>query len=110
MEKNIKDKVMEEVKRRGLVTEQKKDTNKFDEMVSKLFHSRTQAHVLGNPPNMNRLMEIVEKYNLILLEDCCDALGSTYEGKPLGSFGKMASCSFSFKVSFSMNSFNSLRY
>ena len=43
---------------------------------------------------MNRLMEIVKKYNLILLEDCCDALGTTYEGKPLGSFGKMASCSF----------------
>jgi len=54
----------------------------------------TFAHVLGNPPNMNRLMEIVEKYNLILLEDCCDALGSTFEGKPLGSFGEMASCSF----------------
>jgi CDP-6-deoxy-D-xylo-4-hexulose-3-dehydrase len=54
----------------------------------------TFAHVLGNPPNMNRLMEIVEKYKLILLEDCCDALGSTYEGKPLGSFGEMASCSF----------------
>lgn len=54
----------------------------------------TFAHVLGNPPNMNRLMEIIEKYKLILLEDCCDALGSTYEGKPLGSFGEMASCSF----------------
>ena len=54
----------------------------------------TFAHVLGNPPNMNRLMEIVEKYKLILLEDCCDALGSSFEGKPLGSFGKMASCSF----------------
>jgi CDP-6-deoxy-D-xylo-4-hexulose-3-dehydrase len=54
----------------------------------------TFAHVLGNPPNMHRLMEIIEKYNLILLEDCCDALGSTFEGKPLGSFGKMASCSF----------------
>lgn len=54
----------------------------------------TFAHVLGNPPNMNKLMSIVEKYNLILLEDCCDALGSTFEGKPLGSFGKMASCSF----------------
>ena len=54
----------------------------------------TFAHVLGNPPNMNRLMEIIEKYNLILLEDCCDALGSTFEGKPLGSFGEMASCSF----------------
>lgn len=52
------------------------------------------AHVLGNPPNMDRLMEIVDKYNLILLEDCCDALGTTYDGKKLGSFGKMASCSF----------------
>ena len=39
-------------------------------------------------------MEIVKKYNLIFLEDCCDALGSTYDGKPLGSFGEMASCSF----------------
>jgi len=54
----------------------------------------TFAHVLGNPPNMNRLMDIVKKYQLILLEDCCDALGSTFEGKPLGSFGDIASCSF----------------
>jgi CDP-6-deoxy-D-xylo-4-hexulose-3-dehydrase len=54
----------------------------------------TFAHVLGNPPNMDEVMQIVEKYNLILLEDCCDALGSTYDGKPLGSFGEFASCSF----------------
>jgi CDP-4-dehydro-6-deoxyglucose reductase, E1 len=54
----------------------------------------TFAHVLGNPPNMDKLMEIVEKYDLILLEDCCDGLGTTYDGKLLGSFGKMASCSF----------------
>jgi len=54
----------------------------------------TFAHVLGNPPNMDRLMQIIDKYNLILLEDCCDALGSTYDGKELGSFGDMASCSF----------------
>lgn len=54
----------------------------------------TFAHVLGNPPNMDRLMELIKKHNLILLEDCCDALGSTYDGKPLGSFGEMASCSF----------------
>lgn len=52
------------------------------------------AHVLGNPPNMDRLMEIVNKYNIILLEDCCDALGSKYNGKLLGSFGQFASCSF----------------
>jgi CDP-6-deoxy-D-xylo-4-hexulose-3-dehydrase len=54
----------------------------------------TFAHVLGNPPNMDRLMALIKKHNLILLEDCCDALGSTYDGKPLGSFGEMASCSF----------------
>ncbi len=54
----------------------------------------TFAHVLGNPPNMDDLMKIIEKYELILLEDCCDALGSMYDGKPLGSFGDFASCSF----------------
>jgi CDP-6-deoxy-D-xylo-4-hexulose-3-dehydrase len=54
----------------------------------------TFAHVLGNPPNMQQLMEIVNKYDLILLEDCCDALGSTYNQKPLGSFGVFSSCSF----------------
>lgn len=54
----------------------------------------TFAHAFGNPPNMNKLMNIVDSNNLILLEDCCDALGSTYDGKPLGSFGDMASCSF----------------
>jgi CDP-6-deoxy-D-xylo-4-hexulose-3-dehydrase len=54
----------------------------------------TFAHVLGNPPNMDQVMELVERYKLILLEDCCDALGSTYDNRPLGSFGLMASCSF----------------
>ena len=52
------------------------------------------AHVLGNPPNMDKLLGIVKQNNLILLEDCCDALGSTYRGAPLGSFGAMSSCSF----------------
>ena len=54
----------------------------------------TFAHVLGNPPNMDAVMDLVKKYDMILLEDCCDALGSTYDGKALGSFGEMASCSF----------------
>jgi len=54
----------------------------------------TFAHVLGNPPNMDQLMQIVDDYGLILLEDCCDALGSTYKGELLGSFGDFASCSF----------------
>lgn len=52
------------------------------------------AHVLGNPPDMDRLMTIVKKYELIYLEDTCDALGSTWDGKPLGSFGDVSTCSF----------------
>jgi CDP-6-deoxy-D-xylo-4-hexulose-3-dehydrase len=52
------------------------------------------AHVLGNPPDMDRLMALVEKYNLIFLEDACDALGSSYDGKKLGSFGDISTCSF----------------
>ena len=54
----------------------------------------TFAHVLGNPPDMDKLMSLVREHDLILLEDCCDALGSTYDGNPLGSFGLMSSCSF----------------
>jgi CDP-6-deoxy-D-xylo-4-hexulose-3-dehydrase len=54
----------------------------------------TFAHVLGNPPNMDRVMDIVKTHNLTLLEDCCDALGSTYDNKPLGSFGRFSTCSF----------------
>jgi CDP-6-deoxy-D-xylo-4-hexulose-3-dehydrase len=52
------------------------------------------AHVLGNPPDMDRLMSLVKKYNLIYLEDTCDALGSTWDGQPLGSFGDISTCSF----------------
>jgi len=54
----------------------------------------TFAHVLGNPPDMDALMSLVRENDLILLEDCCDALGSTFDGNPLGSFGLMSSCSF----------------
>ena len=52
------------------------------------------AHVLGNPPDMDRLMKLVDKYNLIFLEDSCDALGSSWDGKPLGGFGEISTCSF----------------
>jgi CDP-6-deoxy-D-xylo-4-hexulose-3-dehydrase len=52
------------------------------------------AHVLGNPPDMDRLMALIEKYDLIFVEDACDALGSFYDGKKLGSFGHISTCSF----------------
>ena len=52
------------------------------------------AHTLGNPYNLDAIMEIVRAHNLWLIEDCCDALGSVYKGKMVGSFGHIATCSF----------------
>lgn len=52
------------------------------------------AHTLGNPYNLDALMEIVREHDLYLIEDCCDALGSTYKGRMLGSFGHVTSFSF----------------
>ncbi|WP_020614546.1 lipopolysaccharide biosynthesis protein RfbH [Sediminispirochaeta bajacaliforniensis] len=52
------------------------------------------AHTLGNPYNLDVVMELVRKYDLWLIEDCCDALGSTYNGKMVGTFGHIATCSF----------------
>lgn len=52
------------------------------------------AHTLGNPYNLDAIMELVAEHNLWFIEDCCDALGSTYRGKMVGSFGHIATCSF----------------
>jgi CDP-6-deoxy-D-xylo-4-hexulose-3-dehydrase len=52
------------------------------------------AHTLGNPYNLDVVMDLVEKHDLWLIEDCCDALGSTYNGKKVGTFGHIATCSF----------------
>lgn len=66
----------------------------LEEDINKEIKGIIFAHVLGNPPDMDRLMAIVKKYDLIFLEDCCDALGSTWDNQPLGSFGKISTCSF----------------
>ena len=52
------------------------------------------AHTLGNPFDMNFVTKLVEKHNLWLIEDNCDALGGTYNGKNLGTFGDIATLSF----------------
>jgi len=72
------------------------DLNQVEELVKSDPEIRaiTFAHVLGNPPDMDRLMQIVRDNDLIFLEDSCDALGSTYKGKKLGSFGDISTCSF----------------
>jgi CDP-6-deoxy-D-xylo-4-hexulose-3-dehydrase len=52
------------------------------------------AHTLGNPANMDVLTAFVKKHDLFLLEDTCDALGATWDGKLVGTFGDMATLSF----------------
>ena len=52
------------------------------------------AHTLGNPYNLAKIVHIAKKYNLWLIEDCCDALGSTYDEKLVGTFGDIGTLSF----------------
>jgi CDP-6-deoxy-D-xylo-4-hexulose-3-dehydrase len=52
------------------------------------------AHGLGNPFNIKAVKEFCDKHNLWLIEDNCDALGSTYEGKPTGTWGDIGTSSF----------------
>ena len=52
------------------------------------------AHTLGNPYNLEKVKALCDKYNLWLAEDCCDALGAEYNGKHVGTFGDIATCSF----------------
>jgi len=52
------------------------------------------AHTLGNPFNLDAVMQIAKENDLFVVEDSCDAVGATYDGKPVGSFGDLASASF----------------
>jgi CDP-6-deoxy-D-xylo-4-hexulose-3-dehydrase len=52
------------------------------------------AHSLGNPFNLDVVTALCKKYGLWLVEDCCDALGSTYDGKLVGTFGDIGTLSF----------------
>ncbi|MDX2073735.1 MAG: lipopolysaccharide biosynthesis protein RfbH [Alphaproteobacteria bacterium] len=52
------------------------------------------AHTLGNPFNLQAVSEFAKAHNLYLVEDCCDALGATYAGRSVGTFGDVATLSF----------------
>ncbi len=52
------------------------------------------AHTLGNPFDLAEVMRVAKKYKLWVVEDCCDALGATYDGKMVGTFGDIGTLSF----------------
>lgn len=68
------------------------------EDIEKAISTKTKAifmaHTLGNPFNLNKVMEIAEKYNLWVIEDNCDALGAKYNNKYTGNFGHISTYSF----------------
>ncbi len=70
------------------------NTAQLEEAYSEKTKAVMIAHTLGNPYNLKAVKAFTEKYNLWLIEDCCDALGSEYDGKKVGTFGDIGTLSF----------------
>lgn len=70
------------------------DASKIEEAITPKTKAIMLAHSLGNPFNLDMVTSLCKKYGLWLIEDCCDALGSTYRGKMVGTFGDIATLSF----------------
>ena len=70
------------------------DATKIEAAISPKTKAIMLAHSLGNPFDLDTVTAICKKYNLWLIEDCCDALGTTYRGQMVGTFGDIATLSF----------------
>ena len=70
------------------------DASKIEAAIGPKTKAIMLAHSLGNPFNLDVVTVLCKKYNLWLVEDCCDALGSTYRGQMVGTFGDIATLSF----------------
>ncbi len=70
------------------------DVNYLEAALSEKTRAVMIAHTLGNPFNLNAVAEFCKQHNLWLVEDCCDAVGATYNGQPVGRFGDVATVSF----------------
>jgi CDP-6-deoxy-D-xylo-4-hexulose-3-dehydrase len=70
------------------------DTDKLEAAIGPKTKAIMLAHSLGNPFNLDIVTALCKKHNLWLVEDCCDALGSTYRGQMVGTFGDIGTLSF----------------
>ena len=70
------------------------DASKIEAAITPKTKAIMLAHSLGNPFNLDVVTELCRKYQLWLVEDCCDALGATYNGQLVGTFGDIATLSF----------------
>ncbi len=70
------------------------DATQLEAAVSERTKAIMLAHTLGNPFDLDAVMALATKYNLWVIEDCCDAVGTTYKGHGVGTFGHLATTSF----------------
>jgi CDP-6-deoxy-D-xylo-4-hexulose-3-dehydrase len=70
------------------------DESLVEEAITNKTKAIMLAHTLGNPFNVKKIKEICDKYNLWLIEDSCDALGSKFNNQNVGTFGDLATLSF----------------
>lgn len=70
------------------------DASKIEAAIGPKTKAIMLAHSLGNPFNLDVVTALCKKYKLWLVEDCCDALGTTYRGQMVGTFGDIATLSF----------------
>ena len=66
--------------------------------IRKVITPKTKAiiavHLVGNPCDMDSIMELAREHDLKVIEDCAQAHGATYKGRPVGSLGDAAAFSF----------------
>lgn len=70
------------------------DSAQLEAAISDKTRAIMIAHTLGNPFDLDAVMALAKKHNLWVIEDCCDALGATYNGQLVGSFGDVGTLSF----------------
>ena len=70
------------------------DVSRIEAAITSKTKAIMIAHTLGNPFNLDEVTRICKEHGLFLIEDCCDALGSTYRGQKVGTFGDVGTLSF----------------
>ena len=70
------------------------DVSKVESVITKSTKAIIPVHLYGNAVNMEKIMQLAAKYNLVVIEDCAQAHGAKYNGKLIGTFGHASSFSF----------------
>lgn len=70
------------------------DPQKIEAAITGRTRAIMIAHTMGNPFDLDAVMAVAARHGLWVIEDCCDALGSRYKGRHVGTFGHIATCSF----------------